>query len=159
MTDSESAHISLPADSEYLVRITTNDSPGSYPIVINTRNQFRNLFLLKPDETLNSFQIFIYVIFPLVIIFSCLVCCLEFVLCMWREQCRKSSSKSNKMSILEKGYLKIKKSAQKQRESHICQVHQNIPKLTTNANSQKMKANSPVINANKSTTEKQTCKI
>ncbi|KYN29909.1 hypothetical protein ALC57_00656 [Trachymyrmex cornetzi] len=35
VTDSESAQISLPC-GKYLVRIATNDGPGSYPIVVDT---------------------------------------------------------------------------------------------------------------------------
>nr|XP_012215089.1 PREDICTED: uncharacterized protein LOC105667701 [Linepithema humile] len=102
VTDSESAHISLPSNSKYLVRITTDDSPGSYPIVVNTRSRFRNILLWKPIEQFCS--IWWFVMFPAIITLHIIIFYILNVLY------RRLSSKPNRLvNNLEEGRLPKRK--------------------------------------------------
>jgi len=148
VTDSESAHISLPPDSQYLVRITTDDSPGSYPIVVNTHSN--NLFFWAHyyKKSVSTMIIMIPAIigFMVIIIYFILVC--------YHFPRSKLSRKLNEINALEEGRLTTqrkptKKSDEKQRYSHIYQVHRNmISEMIANANLQTVKGNSQRTEAN-----------
>lgn len=63
MTDSESAQISLPC-GKYLVRVATNDGPGSYPIIIDTGVcEIPKVSIWNLNEYVYDSKVFIFVMF------------------------------------------------------------------------------------------------
>lgn len=91
MTNSESAYISLPSNSKYLVRITTNDSPGSYPIVVDTTIHTPKVMSCPEVKTFYGYS-YRNSVYLIVFLFVLTIC---FLLKSVRDTCSKYYIKKN----------------------------------------------------------------
>ncbi|XP_039310268.1 uncharacterized protein LOC105197307 [Solenopsis invicta] len=126
VTDSESAQISLSC-GKYLVRVATDNGPGSYPIVIDTC-KIPEISIWDLKEYINGPQIMIliYLIILSAIGFSCVILCLF----------QKYRTKNEKESCMEEGRL-TKEEKKLIKEKNLMQkklINQGVLRLWPNYN-------------------------
>jgi len=99
VTDSESAQISLPC-GKYLVRVATNDGPGSYPIVVDTGVcEIPKISIWNENESAKK---------PILILLTFLMiyyCIFITIRCLFKKNRKKNGKKNGKESGMEEGRL------------------------------------------------------